>query len=378
MRRAMHVGFNLLFLIPGDTGGRETYARELIEALYGLEPGLRATAFVNHDMSLRERRRLGASMRVVRIPATARRPDSWAVGELGLLPVATVRAGVDVLHSLANFGPASGRFHRVLTVHDLQYRALPELMTPARRIGTHALISLATRHAGRIIAVSATSGRELASELGIDARRIVVIPNGVGPPAPGPVNTDALRARYALGTRRVMLTVASHLPHKNLPFIMTTLAAIHRSTRPVAVLAGTHTDDAELHAAARAAGVSDDVRLLGRVSDDELEALYALADCLVLPTRYEGFGLPVLEAMIRGVPVVCSDIPALREVTGDAALRFPPARPAQAAAAIDRILGDTQLARSLAVEGRRHAARFSWRATAAQTLAVYRELLTAG
>lgn len=375
----MHLGFNLLFLIPGETGGRETYARELIAALFTLEPSLRATAFVNRDVGVRERARLNETMPVVRLPVSARNPVSWAAGELALLPVAARRAGVDVLHSPANFGPPWGPFHRVLTLHDVQYRALSELVNPARRIGTDVLIKLATSRATRIITGSQTAGEELVSELGLARDRITVIADGVSspPPAPTPARLGDVRSRHALGTRRVILTVATNLPHKNLPLIMAALAAMDRSERPVAMLAGAGTDDESLRAAADGAGVTDDVRLLGRVSADELEVLYALADCLVLPTRYEGFGLPVLEAMIRGVPVVCSDIAVLREVAGDAALRFAPDRAADAAAAIGQVMANEVLARALADAGREHAARFSWHATAVQTLAVYRELARA-
>jgi glycosyltransferase involved in cell wall biosynthesis len=125
----------------------------------------------------------------------------------------------------------------------------------------------------------------------------------------------------------------------------------------------------------RATGVAEDVRLLGGLSTAELDALYGLADCLVLPTLHEGFGLPVLEAMARSLPVVCSDIPALREVAGDATLYFDPRVPRQVAAAIARVLDDPGLASGLRERGRSRAAGFSWTAAAQGTLASYRRAL---
>ena len=179
-RSLMHVGLDLLFLIPGRTGGRETYARELIAALFELAPSLSATGFINREASPAFARELAASMRVVRLPVSARRPEQWAFGEWLGVPMGGRRGGVDVLHSLANFGPASGPFRRVLTVHDLQYRAVPELLTPGRRLGTAVLMSVAIRRAHRIIAVSAFARDELLREFPVDASSVDVIPNGVG------------------------------------------------------------------------------------------------------------------------------------------------------------------------------------------------------
>jgi glycosyltransferase involved in cell wall biosynthesis len=121
--------------------------------------------------------------------------------------------------------------------------------------------------------------------------------------------------------------------------------------------------------------VGADVRLLGSCSTEELDALYALADCLVLPTLHEGFGLPVLEAMARSLPVACSDIPALREVAGDAAVYFDPRVPAQIAARIIELLTDTAVTGPLREMGRARAAGFSWAAAATQTLESYRAAL---
>jgi glycosyltransferase involved in cell wall biosynthesis len=375
----MHLGLDVLFLIPDETGGRETYARELIPALFASEPELVATAFVGRDATGALIAELQTMMRVVRVPISARRPGQWAFGELVRLPVAGRRAGIDVLHSLANFAPASGAFRRVITLHDLQYRAVPELLTRTRRIGTAAVLEPAARRADRIITVSDFSRSELIDRLGIAGDRIDVIPNGLGATLdPIPVPEREVRERHRLGTRAVVLAVASDLPHKNLDALVAALAFIPRVRRPILVIIGPGTDRERLQARARQAEVEEDVRLLGFRPAAELEGLYALASCAVLPSFYEGFGLPVLEAMSRGVPVACSDIPALREVSGDAALHFDPARASEIAAAVDRLIVDRELARRLADAGRRQAARFSWRTTAKATLATYRRALGDG
>ena len=155
----MRVGLDLLYLVPGETGGRETYARELVPALLELLPELELVAFVNRDAGRRLALELGDGVGAVVVPVSARSRPQWAIGELALVSAAAQRARVEVLHSMANFAPAWGRFRRVVTIHDLQYRAVPELLSWPTRAATSALVSLGARAADRIIAVSA-SGRE--------------------------------------------------------------------------------------------------------------------------------------------------------------------------------------------------------------------------
>ena len=141
----MRVGLDLLYLVPGETGGRETYARELVPALLELAPELELVAFVNRDAGPGLAAELGDEVRAVVVPVSARSRAQWALGELALVSLAARRARVELLHSMANFAPAWGPFRRVVTIHDLQYRAVPELMSWPMRTGTSALVSLAAR-----------------------------------------------------------------------------------------------------------------------------------------------------------------------------------------------------------------------------------------
>jgi glycosyltransferase involved in cell wall biosynthesis len=375
----MRVGLDLLYLVPGETGGRETYARELVPAMRERSPELELVAFVNRDAGARLAAELGDDIRAVVLPVSARSRAQWALGELALVSVAAARARVDVLHSMANFAPPWGRFARVVTIHDLQYKAQPQLLSWPMRTGTSALVSLAARAADRVIAVSGAGRDEIVAGLGIAADRIDVVPNGVRPAPPAPASaagaaSASARERYRLGERQTALTVATNLPHKNLAALLDAIALITPSQRPLLVMAGHNTEDGALAAHARALGVSEDVRLLGARTTAELDSLYALAACLVLPTLHEGFGLPVLEAMARSLPVACSDIPALREVAGEAALYFDPRTPAQIAARLTEIL-DPAVATRLRALGLAQAARFSWAAAAEGTLRSYRRAL---
>jgi glycosyltransferase involved in cell wall biosynthesis len=372
----MLVGLDLLYLVPGETGGRETYARELIPALLEHSPDLELVAFVNREGGSQLAAELGDGVRAVVLPVSARSRGQWALGELMLVSVAARRARVELLHSMANFAPAWGGFRRVITVHDLQYKAVPELLSWSLRAATSALVAPAARRADRIIAVSAAGREEIAAGLGVSRERIDVVPNGVRAPAAFP-STKGVRERHRLGSRAVALTVATNLPHKNLPSLIDALAFMTAAERPLLVIAGHGTDDGTLQAHAVAAGVGEDVRPLGACSTEDLDSLYAVADCLVLPTLHEGFGLPVLEAMARAVPVACADIAALREVAGPAALYFDPRRPEQIAAEVSRVLNDPDLAGRLAELGRTRAQSFSWAAAAEGTFASYRRALAA-
>jgi glycosyltransferase involved in cell wall biosynthesis len=367
-----HVGLNLVFLVPGETGGMETYARALVPALARAAPGTRFTAFVGRDARGVD---LGVE-RVVLGVSAANRAD-WVRGEQLGLPRAAQRAGCDLVHSLASTAPATGRFRRITTVHDLNYQVVPEAHFGVRGLGMRALVPLAVRRSDRVIAVSHSTRDDLVRLLHADPARIDVVPNGLGrPPATTGTPAARLRARLDLGDRQVLLCLSAKRPHKNLTGLIDALALIPPERRPVAVMPGYPTPhEEELRARAGERCVAADVRLIGWTSDDDVEGLFALAAAFAYPSLYEGFGLPVLEAMARGVPVACSDRSSLPEVAGDAALLFDPAEPAAIARAIERLLGDQGLARTLAEKGRHQAARFTWERAAQGTLAAYERVL---
>ena len=211
----LHVGLDLLFLIPGESGGRETHVRGLLGALREARPDLRLTAFVGPEVAGPGFWTEHADRTVVLPRASARRRLAWAAGEALGVARAAAHAGVDVLHSPANFGPAAGPFARVLTLHDLLFRLRPEHVGAAMRWGTEALVPPAARRAHRVLTVSAASRDDIVRELRVAPERVEVVPNGIEPPARAG-DAAAGRARLEAGERRVLLSVATDLPHKNL------------------------------------------------------------------------------------------------------------------------------------------------------------------
>ncbi len=360
-----HVGLNLVFMVPGATGGMEVAARALIPALRDAAPGIRFTALVNREAAGED---LGVESVVVPVNATNR--VEWVRGEQQLLPGIARRLGCDLVHSLASTAPARGRFARVTTIHDLNYKLVPEAHFGLRALGMRVLVPAAARRSHRIIVDAASTRRDLASHLGTPEDKVDVVPLGVTPRPPvEPTPAAELRARLELGDGPVLLTVSAKRPHKNLLRLLDAVALL--DAPPVVVMPGYATPhEAEWRERAAALGLR--AVFPAWVSAEDLEGLYALAAAFVFPSLAEGFGLPVLEAMARGVPVACSDATSLPEVAGDAALLFDPHDPEAIAGALRRIPGE---AARLRAAGLARVAEFTWERTAALTAASYERTL---
>lgn len=373
----LHVGLNLIFLVPGETGGMEVAARELIPALLDAAPELRFTAFVNREAAAAKDGPWGELLPAVTVPVNARNRVQWVRGEQLLLPRLAARAGVELVHSLASTAPVRGRFRRVVTVHDLIYARFPEAHAGIRDLGMRVLVPLAVRRSDRVIVDSHSTRDDLVELLGTPAERIDVVPLGIGTVARSePLPERELRERLHLGERPVVLSLSAKRPHKNLLALIGALALIPVERRPLLVLPGYPTEhEASLRERARTAGVEGDVCFLGWLSGEELEGLWRVARAFVYPSLYEGFGLPVLEAMARGVPVACSNASSLSEVAGEAALLFDPRDERAIAATLERLLSDRDEVERLRARGSERAREFTWERTARLTLQSYRRAL---
>jgi glycosyltransferase involved in cell wall biosynthesis len=373
----LHVGLNLVYLVPGETGGMEVYARELLPRLAELD-GLRLTAFVNREAAAQPGGPWGELVPAVVVPVDARSRVARVRAEQTWLPGLARRAGIDVLHSLASTAPLWGPFARVTTVHDLIYARFPEAHFGLMAAGLRVLVPLGARRAHRLVVDSASTRDDLVALVGVSPSRVEVVPLAASAPRSAPTPEAELRERLGLGARRVVLTASAKRPHKNLLRLLDAHARLPAAGRPALVLPGYPTEhDADLRRRAAELGTGDEVRVTGWLPDADLEGLFALAALFAFPSLYEGFGLPVLEAMQRGVPVACSDRTSLPEVVGEAALLFDPEDAAAIAAALERLLTDDALAGRLRAAGRERARRFTWEATARGTAEAYRRALAA-
>ncbi|MGI8730163.1 MAG: glycosyltransferase, partial [Solirubrobacteraceae bacterium] len=179
----MHIGLNLLFLVPGETGGMEVAARETLPELVAAAPGTRFTAFVNREAAGED---WGAGIESVVLPVNARNRVEWVRGEQQLLPAAVARAGCDLVHSLGSTAPLRGRFGRVVTIHDLIYKRFPEAHGAVKALGMRVLVPLAARSSHRIIAVSHATRDDLVELLHVPAHKVDVVAQAAAAPHVGP------------------------------------------------------------------------------------------------------------------------------------------------------------------------------------------------
>ncbi|MEX2032199.1 MAG: glycosyltransferase family 1 protein [Dehalococcoidia bacterium] len=373
MAGPLSIVLNLVFL-GEEAAGAGRYVRELVPALLSEEPSNRIVAFVSERVPpsfLAEPWAGEVEWVHTRLGGHARHLATVMLG----LPARAARRGLDVLHSPANVGPLlAPRVAKVVTLLDLIPLHQGEGWEAGRRarfaMGTLGLAS--ARRADRVIAISEAAKRDFVETAGLSAEKIDVTPLGVRVDERVEATPEAeLRARLDLGPGQVILSVAQKRPYKNLGALVRALPDLEADTR--LVLAGSSTaHEDELRALAASLRVSDRVRFTDWLPERDLEGLYRAATCFALPSLIEGFGLPVLEAMARGLPVACSDRYALPEVTGGAAVLFDPEDQGAVTGAMRKLLADEALRSELARKGRGQARLFTWARTARATLDSYR------
>lgn len=282
--------------------------------------------------------------------------------------------GAELFHATEHLLLPLRSIPAVLTVHDLIFRHLPEHHKPLNRLYLNLTMPLYCRRAGHIIAVSEHSKRDLVAAYGIAEEKVTVVYEAAAPefcPQP-PRAVAAVRARYGL-PERYLLFVGTIEPRKNLSRLLTAFEAVYAEglVDGLAIVGQRGWLYGDFFARLEESPVREAVLLPGYVPDEDLPALYAGAQALVLPSVYEGFGLPVLEAMACGAPAVASNASSIPEIGGDAALYFDPLDVEAAVDAIRRLLRDGSLRDEMRERGLAQAARFSWQRAAAETRAVY-------
>jgi glycosyltransferase involved in cell wall biosynthesis len=375
--RPLRIGLNLVPIEEGG-GGIARYSVELAAALARRDDvELHLFTGLNAPRPLRSADWLDA-VRLTRLPVRVGSPPLHLVAQLGVLPPVALARRLDLVHSPANGGPVKVPGVKwMVTLHDTIWLRAPEQWsTPQHVRAMHRFAIPTVKRADRVITDSEDAARDLHDLLGIPTERIDPIHLGVRlDPSAAATPEPELRGRLGLHADPVILCVAQKRPYKNQEALVRALAD-ERLPSARLVLPGAPTAyEEELRALAVELGVEERVHLPAWLQEADLEGLYRLARCVALPSRLEGFGLPVLEAMVRGVPVACSDRTALREVSGDAALQFDPDDGEAVTAAVARLVTDESLRRELAARGRERAARFTWEATAEATVASYRRTL---
>jgi glycosyltransferase involved in cell wall biosynthesis len=367
----MRVGLNLLYLVPGEVGGTEIYARELIAALAAEKPDWEFVVFCGREAAADlPDESWPANVRVRGLPFNARNKPVRLAWELFRLPGVARREKIELMHSLGQTTPLWGCGKRVVTIHDLIYHHYKATFPAAARLGLELVVPLGARRADRVLAVSKATAEDLFDTYKIEPSKIDVSLEGAGFAEPANVLSRAeLTEQLGLPAGDFALSVASGHEHKNIPRLLEAFAKLEG--RQLVIVGRSGLGDEDLLAQTRKLGIADRVIFTGWIDEAALEGLYREATLFVYPTLMEGFGLPVLEAMHRGLPVACSNKSSLPEVAGDAALTFSPLDSNEIGAAVERLFTDESLRADLTARGRTRAAEFTWQRCARDTLASY-------
>jgi glycosyltransferase involved in cell wall biosynthesis len=369
---ALHVD-QLFAAAPGGIG---TYIRRLVPAMAQQDPSLELSMFhARFDEPFPEpwMRSYWTEELPHRIRSLYPR---WNLAARPPLPPAV--ASRDIVHAPlpAAIPPAGGNQKLVVTVHDLAFLITPEHFPRPWRAMYRMGLRAAVRRADALVTPSRNTAEDLLSRTKVDPEKVYVVPLAAAAgEAPDDADVDQVLSRLKVHPP-YLLFVGTLEPRKNLVRLIRAYRRAAASGIPhTLVLAGPlgwHHQQILRELALRGPG---DVLLTGGLTEVDLDALYRRASAFVYPAVYEGFGLPVLEAMTRGVPVIVSNTSSLPEVAGGDAVEVDPGSVREIAAGIEAMLTDTALAESLATRGRARAGRFTWDETARQTLEVYERVL---
>lgn len=374
----MHIAINAQLLNTEESyrgAGVSNYSQNLLTAL-GKEPGShRFTAFVSdphfhaENVSLRRSRGFVAN------------PLARIAWEQTVLPLALKQSDADLIHGLVNVLPLATSVPGVVTVHDLSFVRMPEKLPPAKRFYLTRLCGASVARAARVIAVSRQTADDLMGCFGVDAQEIEVVYNGVAENfgLGDAAETEQFRASAGL-PERFLLYLGTLEPRKNLARLIDGYAR-WRESDPAAqgvalVLAGGkgwYYD--EIFQRVRERGLESWVHFPGFIPGLQLPHWYRAAAAFVYPSLFEGFGLPVAEAMACGTPVICSDAASLLEVAGDAALIFPAKDTDGLVDALHTLFAQPEVAADLTQRGLARSRRFTWQRAAQETLTVYADAL---
>jgi len=284
----------------------------------------------------------------------------------------------DVAHFVYNVRPLRVDVPSLLTLYDVIPRRFPQYFAWPTRWKIEAIQRAALRASDAFVAISQSAADDFVALYGIEREAIVVTPLAPDPifhPRPA-AELAAFRQRAGL-PERYLLYLGSNKPHKNLPRLIQAFVDAACSRQAVILVVAGHWDARypEALELARASGAGDSIRFWGPVAGEDLPLLYAAADAFIFPSLYEGFGLPVLEAMASRVPVACSRAPGLIEAAGEAALSFDPTSEEALVETLSRLTKDADLRAHYARLGAKRAAGFSWKETARLTIRAYQDTL---
>lgn len=377
------VGVNLLWMVPGVVGGSETYTTRLLSGLAEQSsPDLHYTLFTLPQFATAHPE-FAADFDLAFAPVTGQWKSFRVAGENSWLAAQARLKKIDLIHHAGGTMPLVHSARPILTIHDLQYLFYPEYFTRTKLTWLRQMVPRSAEAARVVLVPSEFSRRTVIERLNIDPSVVIVVPHGISPREPrGPV--PDLRARYELGGPIFLYPAASY-PHKNHLLLLEAfkkLLSVHPDALLVLTGARAYLQsetakqmEARIDEEVKALGLGPSVRRLGFVPSDDLDALYQEAVATVFPSKFEGFGAPVLEAMSRACPVVAANATALPEVVSDNGLLVSPDNAEEWAETMARLIEDEDLRARLAKLGPERAREFTWARSATILEDAYRHAL---
>jgi glycosyltransferase involved in cell wall biosynthesis len=354
----LRIGVNALYLLPGAVGGTEIYLRNLLAALAAIDPHNHYYVFLNRETAA-DLLPSAPNFHAVPHPVPARIRPLRILWEQLALPAEAVRLRLDVLLNPGFTAPLLAPIPNLTVIHDLQFRRHPEHFSRADLLAWRLLVAASIHRSRLLITPSAAARADLLSCYRLPPARVTAVPLGVEP------------RFFSLGLSRAavepyLLCVSTLHPHKNLSRLLRVFARF-RATHPefrlvLCGLRGFHTQAVE--ALVAELNLQAHIRLTGWIPREEVYHLYARARAFVYPSTFEGFGIPVVEALAAALPTACSDIEPLATLAGSAALRFPPEDEAAMLQALERLVAGP----TVNAAGPAQAAAYRWEATARATL----------
>lgn len=363
----LRIGINALYLIPGGVGGTEIYLRSLLEALARIDGRNEYFVFINRE-SASDPPISTPRFQLVHCAVSAGRRPSRILWEQMVFPFLLNKHRIDVLFNPGFTTPLLSRCRSVTVFHDLQHKRHPEFFRWFDLPFWRFLLWASARRSRSLIAVSQATADDLERFYPGVNGKTVVIPHGVDPEC-FRIGERRLR-NVQLASDKYLLTVSTLHPHKNLSRLMEAFRLFRKSHPQFRlVIAGLKGFAAEeLEARRRELGLEEFVNFTGWILRSDLYRLLECADAFIAPSRFEGFGMPILEALAAGIPTACSGIAPMSEISGAAAAHFDPDSVPGIVAAMELIADDAEFRARAAIAGPERARQFDWDRTAELTL----------
>jgi glycosyltransferase involved in cell wall biosynthesis len=378
-----HVGINAQLLSSRKgyrRAGIHHYIWQLLHHLPPSSPGMEGEAGMDFSYTVFtgqfDAGPLAGKVCLAQTPWPTHRPAWRILWEQLVWPVAAVRRRVDLMHSMAFVTPLLASRPVVVTVYDLSFIHYPERFPAWQRRYLTAQTRLSCRQARRLVAISEAGRQDIHACFEVPLAQIDVVAPGVDAafhPRPRD-EVEAFKRREELPAH-FLLHVGTLQPRKNIPLLLEALARLQQPELLLVLVGGKGWLYDEIFARVRALGLERQVRFTGYVPDAELPLWYSAASLLLFPSIYEGFGMPVIQAMACGTPVVAANSSAVPEAAGDAALLFDPHDASALAEQIGRVLDDPDMATVMTTQGLEQAQRFSWLESGRRLAATYRRAL---